>query len=216
MRSHRVSFHKATSLVTSGIFIAGFGLAGLLAAAAPVAAQDQTSLGDAARKVRTEKQSGAAPKTFTNENLPKTDAGISVVGQAPAASAAPATTPAPAAAPDDKTADKPAATPTPATATGAPPSVALLAIQHDLDDSLKQQDRLEKEIDLSQRDYSLQEQQALQNPRFNTDHDTQAHLAELKQGIADQKTELDNVKAHIADLQKKLDEMNKGAAPGSK
>ncbi len=97
-----------------------------------------------------------------------------------------------------------------------PVSVAQLATQHDLDDAVKQQDRLEKEIDLAQRDYSLQEQQALQNPNFKTDRDTQAHLAEVRQGIDDQKTELDRVKAHVADLQKRLDEMNKGSEPGSK
>ncbi len=69
---------KATALITVAIFIAGCAIV-----AGAAVAQDQTSLGDAARKVRTEKKSEPASKTFTNENLPKTDAGISVVGPNP-------------------------------------------------------------------------------------------------------------------------------------
>jgi ATP-dependent Lon protease len=219
MCSDRTNSYKSTALITLAIFVAGCTFAGLTVAASTVAAQDdQTSLGDAARKVRTEKKNEPASKTFTNENLPKTDAGISVVGQAPAAAAAPAASPAPAAAAasDDKSADKSSTNPaSPAPAT-APVSVAQMAVQHELDAALIQKDQLEKELDLSQRDYSLQEQQALQNPKFNFDRDAQAHLTELHQGIDDQKAELEKVKTHIADLQKKLEDMNKGSEPGSK
>ena len=217
MRSDRAEFRKSNALITLAIFVAGCTFAGLTVAASSVAAQDdQTSLGDAARKVRTEKKNEPASKTFTNENLPKTETGISVVGQVPAAAAAPAASPAPAAATDDKSADKSGTNPASPAPAAAPVSVAQMAVQHELDAALIQKDQLEKELDLSQRDYSLQEQQALQNPKFNFDRDAQAHLAELHQGIDDQKAELEKVKTHIADLQKKLEDMNKGSEPGSK
>ena len=218
MRSDRSNSYKSKALTTLAIFVAGCTFAGLTVAASSVAAQDdQTSLGDAARKVRTEKKNEPASKTFTNENLPKTDAGISVVGQNPASAPAPTAAPAtPAAAADDKSADKSSTNPASPAPAAAPVSVAQMAAQHELDAALIQKDQLEKELDLSQRDYSLQEQQALQNPKFNFDRDAQAHLTELHQGIDDQKAELEKVKTHIADLQKKLEDMNKGSEPGSK
>lgn len=206
MRSDGRFSRKTTVWITLAILFACSAIAGLSASAARAAGpqEAQTSLGDAARKVRAEKKNEPAPKTFTNENLPKTDAGISVVGQP-----VPATT-------EAKPAEKPATDATsaaPATPTLSP---AQLALQHELDEAMKQQDRLEKEIDLAQRDYSLQEQQALQNPNFKTDRDAHAHLAELHQGIDDQKAELDKVKASITDIQKRLDALNKGPESGSK
>src|SRR5580704_15851076 len=119
MRSNRTNFYKSKALITLAIFVAGCTFAGLTVAASAVAAQDdQTSLGDAARKVRTEKKNEPASKTFTNENLPKTDTGISVVGQNPASAPAPSAAPAAPAAADDKSADK--SSTNPASAAPAP------------------------------------------------------------------------------------------------
>jgi hypothetical protein len=173
-------------------------MAGLAFGPLASAQQEQTSLGDIARKLRQEKKTGPAAKTYTNENIPTSDSAISVVGQPAAEQTV-----------EEKAEETPAEP-----AAGAKTVKPELALQHELDEAVAQRDDLEKEIGLAQRNYELAQQQAAQNPDFlEDDPGGKARLEALRQGIIDQQEELDKLKQHIADLQQKLDALHQGPEP---
>jgi hypothetical protein len=200
MRNTSLAFRQIGAWLSVGFFLGAFAL---VSAPAVRAQQDQTSLGDIARKLREEKKNEPAGKTFNNENLPTTDKGISVVGQPAPSTEKPAETPAENA--------NPSATPSSPAATSA----SLLSVQHQMDEALKEKDDLLKQIDLAQRNYGLQREQLMQDPHFKDNGDGQATLNELQQGIDDLKDSLTKVNDHITELQQKLDSLHNQANPGS-
>lgn len=209
MRDTRFAFRQAGSWFSFGFVLGACALVSLAAPAARAQA-NQTSLGDAARKVREEKKNQPAAKSFNNDNLPKTDAGISIVGAPPAEPAAGEEKPAEGAKGTESTKGS--------EKSAKASADELLSVQHQLDEAVKEKDALMKNIDLAERDFALQQQQAQQNPMFTQDRDAHAHLADLQQGIDDQKASLDKLNEHIAELQHHLDELHSqtgGSGSGS-
>lgn len=162
------------------------------------------SVADAAKRAREQKkQEPATGKVWTNENVPTTGNGVSVVGEAPAPVAAE---------PGEKSGGAAAAVKdkTPAAAKAATPEEIAKKradLQAQLEEARKDQERLEKELDLAKRDLDLQTQQAYTNPQAMSDGSAQTQIAPYR-AVADSKSaELDAVKTKIAELQKQLDEL---------
>jgi hypothetical protein len=199
MRNTSFAFRQIGSWLSAGFFLGAFFL---VSAPGVRAQQNQTSLGDIARKLREEKKNEPAGKTYNNENIPSTDKGISVVGQ-PAGTSA------------EKPAETPAETTNPSTSSPAATSSSLLSLQHQMDEALKQKDDLVKNIDLAQRDYNLQQEQLMQDPHFKDNGDGQATLNQLQQNIDDLKDSLAKLNDHITEIQQKLDALHNQANPGS-
>jgi hypothetical protein len=158
--------------------------------------QAPPSLGELARRLRSQRPSKqTAQKVWTNDNLPKNPFGVSVVGPPPPppqqdAAAPPASSP---------------ATPPAKPKTAAELEPALTAAQQKLD-------TLEKELDLAKRDFLLQQQGYYTNPMASQNPQTQAALAQAQQQIDAKQEEVDKTKAQIADLQIALDEAKKNPA----
>lgn len=201
MRNTAFAIRQAGSWLSAAFFLGAFFL---VSAPAVRAQQDQnqTSLGDIARKLREEKKNEPAGKTYNNENIPATDKGISVVGQAPPSSA-------------EKPAETPAESTNPSGAKSTTGPASQLSLQHDMDEAMKQKDDLLKQIDLAQRDFGLQQEQLMQDPHFKDNGDGQAQLNSLQQNIDDLKDSLTKLNDHITELQQKLDSLHNQAAPGS-
>ncbi|HET9401691.1 MAG TPA: hypothetical protein VFO34_12150 [Candidatus Acidoferrales bacterium] len=177
--------------------------------AASFAARQQTtqSVAEAARRAREQKkQEAASGKVWTNENVPTSGTGISVVGEAPAAPATDAATK-----PGDAAAstDKPNATSAPAK-TLSPEEITKKRadLQAELEEARKDQERLEKELDLAKRDLDLQSQQAYSSPMAVSNSSAiDAQLQPYRESMNSKADALDKAKAKIADLQKQLDEL---------
>ncbi len=191
-------------------------LASLAAGQASTPAQDQSSLGDYARKVHkdTGPAAKARPKVFDNDNLPKDDK-ISVIGQPPAANAeTPSTdTNEKAAAPaDGKSADSKAATDnkTPATKPAAATDedqakkqAAWKAWQDKLGEQKKQIDLAARELDVTQREYQLRAAAMYADAGNRLRNSTQwdKEEATYKQQIADKQKAVDDAKQKLTDMQ---------------
>jgi hypothetical protein len=162
------------------------------------------SVADAAKRAREQKkQEPTTGKVWTNENVPTTGNGISVVGEAPAPAASESA---------EKSGDATAADKTktpPATKAATPEEVAKKRadLQAQLEEARKEQERLEKELDLAKRDLDLQTQQAYTNPQAMSDGSAQTQIAPYRAVIDSKSAELDAAKAKIAELQKQLDEL---------
>jgi hypothetical protein len=162
--------------------------------------QAPPSLGELARRLRSQKPATqTAQKVWTNDNLPKNPFGVSVVGPPPPP-------------PQQDAAAGPAAGP--AVAPGAPPAKprtvdelepAIAAAQQKLD-------TLEKELDLAKRDYLLQQQGYYTNPMASQNPQTQVALAQAQQQIDAKQEEVDKAKGQIAELQSALDAAKKNPA----
>lgn len=118
-----------------------------IASALTVSAQAQ-SLGEQAREARANKPEASQAKVYTNDNMP-TSGGITVIGATPAAvSTTSATT----------TADKTAGSATSASATPKEdPSKAADKIKEDVQKQKEEISRLERELDVSTREWKLQQ-----------------------------------------------------------
>ena len=175
------------------------------AAGARQAAQDQQTappLGTVAKQVRSEKvPAPAGKKVWTNDNLPTNPFAISVVGP-------------PQPLPDEK----PAADETKADEkSGAAAAKETPKSQGELESALKKEIEAlalaEKEYDLSKRDFALQQQAFYTNPMANKDEAGQAQLAEVQKQLDAMQAELEKKRAHVAELQAKVDAGQKKAAP---
>jgi hypothetical protein len=155
-------------------------------------AQDQSSLGDYARKIRKDPGTAKArPKVFDNDNLP-TDDKLSVVGQpstADAAGAAPA---------DDKN------------AAGAKPDedqakkqAAWKGWQDKLTAQKDQIDLASRELDVLQREYQLRAaaMYADAGNRMRNSADWDKQDADYKQKIADKQKAVEDAKQKLSDMQ---------------
>ncbi len=168
-------------------------LAGAQSAAAPAPAQDQSSLGDYARKVRKDPAAKAKPKVFDNDNLP-TDDKLSVVGQKPPETAAVV---------DDKNKDKDKD----AAAKPSDDDVKRQALIKEWQGKLSAQkdaiDLASRELDVLQREYQLRAavMYADAGNRLRNELPWDKEDAEYKQKIADKQKSVDDAKQKLTDLQ---------------
>jgi hypothetical protein len=160
-------------------------------------------LGTIAKELRAEKQPvPAGKKVWTNDNVPTNPGAISVVGPPPPIEEKPA---ADAAKTDDKSVT--------AASKEAPKT------QPEMEAELKKEiDALalaEKEFDLSKRDFALQQQAFYANAKANQDDAGQAQLAEVQKQLDAMQAALEKERAHVAELQLKVDAGQKkpAAAP---
>ena len=162
------------------------------------------SVADAAKRTREQKkQEPATGKVWTNENVPTTGNGVSVVGEAPALAATDAgEKPGDAAAADKDKAPGAAKAMTPEEI-----AKKRADLQAQLEEARKDQERLDKELDLAKRDLDLQTQQAYTNPQAMSDGSAQTQIAPFRATVDSKTVELDAAKAKIAELQKQLDEL---------
>jgi hypothetical protein len=205
------------ALISAALVLAGCVSSLFLVAAAAQAEQQvpPPSVVDAARQAHTDKRpTGPSAKVWTNDNLPADDGSVNVVGQPP-----PAPVPAADKAADKtgdqsdaaKTGDKAAPDAAKAGAGSDDPAKKQLEVEVALDQAKQDVDRLEKELDLAQRDYALQQQQFLMNANSSEDTDGQAHLAGVKDQIDAKQQEVDKAKAHLEELQAELDQLHKNS-----
>jgi len=164
--------------------------------------QDQSSLGDYARKIH--KDSGVAkprPKVYDNDNLP-TDDKLSVVGQQPPAGAA--------AAPAE---DKEAAG-AKADDEQAKKQAAWKSWQEKLTAQKDQIDLASRELDVLQREYQLRAaaMYADAGNRIRNSAEWDKQDADYKQKIADKQKAVDDAKQKLNDLQ---EEARKAGVPSS-
>jgi hypothetical protein len=177
-------------------------LASPAAAQTPSPAQDQSSLGDYAKKIRKDPGTAKArPKVFDNDNLPTVDK-LSVVGQqsaANAASAAPSDDKSAASAADDDQAKKQA---------------AWKSWQTRLTAQKDQIDLASRELDVLQREYQLRAaaMYADAGNRLRNELPWDKQDAEYKQKIADKQKAVEDAKQKLADMQ---EEARKDGVPSA-
>jgi hypothetical protein len=188
-------------------------LASPAAAQSPSPAQDQSSLGDYAKKIRKDPATTKArPKVFDNDNLPTNDK-LSVVGQqsaADAAGAAPGATPgaAPGAAPgDDKKAAK-------TDDDQAKKQAAWKSWQDKLTAQKGQIDLASRELDVLQREYELRAaaMYADAGNRMRNEAQWDKQDADYKQKIADKQKAVEDAKQKLSDMQ---EEARKDGVPSA-
>jgi hypothetical protein len=145
-------------------------------------AQPQDSLAAAARRAREQKKDQTkAPKVWDNDNIPSQQGGISVVGNASAASdEASGQTQVQAASPKEQ----------------AKPDAAAKAAELEADNH--QLESLKADLDLLQRKFVLDQQAYYVKPDYSSDKDGAAALK-------DEQDQIDAKQQQIDDLQKKID-----------
>jgi hypothetical protein len=163
-------------------------------------AQDQSSLGDYARKIH--KDSATAkpkPKVFDNDNIPR-DQQISIVGEQPAASAGTTTGDA-----TDKTA-KPADSKDAAKPASADEEAKKQAAWKEWQNKLSAQkdaiDLASRELDVLQREYQLRaaEMYADVGNRLRNETQWDKQEAQYKQQIADKQKSVEDAKQKLDDM----------------
>jgi len=180
-------------------------LVSLAGAQTTPSAQDQSSLGDYARKVRKDPGTPKArPKLFDNDNLPKEDK-LSIVGEQPPANASGAP---PAAA------DKAAAEAKPAEDDQAKKQAAWKAWQEKLTAQKETIDLASRELDVLQREYQLRAaaMYADAGNRIRNSGQWDKQDAEYKQKIADKQKAVDDAKQKLEDMQ---EEARKAGVPAT-
>jgi hypothetical protein len=184
-------------------------LASPAAAQTPSPAQDQSSLGDYAKKIRKDPGTAKArPKVFDNDNLPTNDK-LSVVGQQSAAEAAGAApSAAPGAAPSD---DKKAAK---TDDDQAKKQAAWKSWQTKLTAQKDQIDLASRELDVLQREYQLRAaaMYADAGNRMRNEAQWDKQDADYKQKIADKQKAVDDAKQKLTDMQ---EEARKDGVPSA-
>jgi hypothetical protein len=185
-------------------------LASLAGAQNTSSAQDQSSLGDYARKVRKDPGSAKAkPKVFDNDNLPVDDK-LSIVGQPPAPNDAGAA----AADSKDKDKDKDAAAAKPAADEQAKKQAAWKAWQDKLTAQKDAIDLASRELDVTQREYELRAAAMYADVGNRMRNATQwdKEEAEYKQKIADRHKAVDDAKQKLEDMK---EEARKAGVPSA-
>jgi hypothetical protein len=195
----------------------------LLAALASIAVAQDASLGDLARQARKQKgQKAPAVKKYDNDNLPMNDK-LSVVGQAPAETAADASAPATSGEPTPaaESADK-SGTPAAGSSDSAPAPKSTNADdkkpandeqaqkqqmfkewQNKIHEQQNQVDMLNRDIDLANREYRLRAAAfyADAGNRLRNAVAWDKEDAQFKDQMADKQKKLDDAKKQLEDLQ---------------
>ncbi|HXT74087.1 MAG TPA: hypothetical protein VN785_09570 [Candidatus Angelobacter sp.] len=179
------------------IFVPGISSAGF--AAAPQSSQQSSqSVATAARKAQQKEKEAPKSKTvWTNDNIPNTPGGLSVVGQLASSSTSTAATSAESA---------PAAANANAPTEGdkeklAPERAKALS---DLEAARKQLDSVKTDLDIAQREYSLDSAQLYSTPDYSKDQQGQAKVDAEKAAIATKQQAVDAAQKKVDDLEKLL------------
>lgn len=213
MRFHISAFARTATLVAAILSSAGFAAARVPVppqdqpATAPSDPQQQSTLGEAARRARKQKKEQAkATHTWDNENIPKTPNGLSVVGQTPSSAdtnAAPAANadgsnppPADASAPNSQGSSENSNKPLDAKAKVE--AEAQLSAAKDLLQSLQ------KDLDILQRQYTLDQQSFYGKPNFAADKDGAAALKAESDQVEAKRQEVAAAQAKVDALQAKV------------
>lgn len=177
------------------IFVPGISSAGF--AAAPQSSQQPgQSVAAAARKAQEkEKEAPKAKTVWTNDNIPNTPGGLSVVG--PPASSSPST-----AATSAEPTPGPANVPTEADKEKLAPERAKAL--SDLEDARKQLDSVKTDLDIAQREYNLDSAQLYSTPDYSKDQQGQAKVDAEKAAIASKQQAVDTAQKKVDDLEKLL------------
>jgi|GEM_PF-687411 len=165
--------------------------------------QDQSSLGDYAKRIRKDSGSDKArPKVFDNDNLPTADK-ISVVGEKPAENATGS----------NSETDKQAAEAKPEDE-DAKKKAAWKQWQDKLGSEKDQIDLASRELDVLQREYQLRAaaMYADAGSRLRNEGNWDKQDAEYKQKIADKQKAVDDAKQKLSDMQ---EEARKAGVPSS-
>jgi len=186
-----------------GFVILLFAPARIAVAQQPSTQQDDVAA--AARRVREQKQQQAkAVKVWDNDNIPKSPAGLSVIGQA---------------APENKpaTADSSANTEGKPVDAGAGKKIALTpaeqksVVETDLAAAKEQLQTLQNDLDILQRKYTLDQQTYYSKPEYASDKAGAASLQDEQDQIDAKQQEMIAAQQKITDLQEKLN----AASPSS-
>jgi hypothetical protein len=171
-------------------------LGSLAVAQTSSSAQDQSSLGDYARKVRKDPAAKAKPKVFDNDNLPTNDK-LSVVGPPPTADTTPA-----AADTKDKDKDAAAKPATPADDEQAKKKALAKNWQDKLTSQKDAIDLASRELDVTQREYQLRAAAMYADVGNRMRNATQwdKEEADYKQKITDKQKALDEAKQKLDDM----------------
>ncbi len=173
---------------------------GIAAAQEQSAQQAQPSaLSEAARRSRDQKKDEAKPaRVWDNDNIPKTPGNISVVGQSSDAAAAESPAENGEHAANPPAADQAAVTPAPAAPSTEKSAQEQAATLSELTSAKGQLQSRQKDLDILQRKFSLDQQTYMSKPDYASD---KAGAAKMKQ----EETEVGAIKQDVADLQKKVD-----------
>jgi hypothetical protein len=195
MLTHRI-WHLA-----AGVVLASSLCATLAHGQAASASQQETSLGDAARKAREQNKGRQPAKVFTNEDIGDIKGTVSVVGTQPPspAPAAPGTAP---------------AAGTPAAAAPKPTPVKDEAYwRAQFADARKRMADDAKELDVLQREYNLKEQQFYSNPNVAMrEQYSRSDLNKTRDDINAKKADVEKDQQAIANLEDQLRQA--GGEPG--
>lgn len=176
---------------------------GIAAAQEQPAQQPQASaLAEAARRTRDQKKDQAKPAhVWDNDNIPNSPGNISIVGQGSAASAAESPAGNGGSAANPPSTDQ-AATPATAGPSAEKSAEEVSALQAELDNAKDQLKSLQKDLDILQRKFTLDQQMYMGKPDYSSD---KAGAAQIKQ----EETEVAAKTREVADSQKKADELQK-------
>jgi|HubBroStandDraft_5_1064220.scaffolds.fasta_scaffold62392_2 hypothetical protein len=170
----------------------------------PAQQQEQDPVAAAARHARDQKKDQTkAAKVYDNDSLPNVPGAINVVGQAPSASDASANPP---------PADQAAAAASGQANNAAPGAAAkpadAAAVSSELESAKAKLLSLQKDLDILQRKYALDEQMFLVNPNKDSDREGAAALRNQQSQMAVKQQE-------VADAQKRVDELQAKLGPGA-
>lgn len=180
----------ALLILVPGVSSAGF--------AAPPQSSQQSSQSVAARKAQEkEKEAPKAKTVWTNDNIPNTPGGVSVVGPPASSSTSTAGT---------------SAEPAPGSANAKAPTDAdkeKLAAERakalsDLENARKQLDSVKTDLDIAQREYNLDSAQLYSTPDYSKDQQGQAKVDAEKSAIATKQEAVDAAQKKVDDLVKLL------------
>ncbi|MHB8484847.1 MAG: hypothetical protein ACYDCM_03805 [Candidatus Acidiferrales bacterium] len=160
--------------------------------------QSSQSVAEAARKAQEkEKEAPRAKTVWTNDNIPNTPGGVSVVGQpAPSSSSTAATSTEPA--------PEPANAKAPSEADKEKLAAERAKASSDLEDARKQLDGLKTDLDIAQREYNLDAAQLYSTPDYSKDQQGQAKVDAEKATIAVKQQAVDAAQKKVDDLEKLL------------
>jgi hypothetical protein len=170
----------------------------------PAPQQEQDPVAAAARHARDQKKDQTkAAKVYDNDSIPNVPGAINIVGQAPSAS--------------DASVNPPAADQAAAAASGqgnntVPGAVAkpanAAAVSAELDAAKAQLLSLQKDLDILQRKFALDQQMFLVNPNKDSDREGAAVLK-------NEQTQMAAKQQEVADAQKKVDELQAKLGPSA-
>ncbi|HEV2615581.1 MAG TPA: hypothetical protein VGU63_03110 [Candidatus Acidoferrales bacterium] len=185
---HAMSWANIAALLVlvPGISSAGF------AALPQSSRQSSQSLAAAARKAQEKEKDAPKAKTvWTNDNIPDTPGGVSIVGQPPAAASS----------------NEPAAASTaeaPSSADKAKLAVERAKASADLDDAKEQLRSAQTDLDIAQREYNLDAAQLYSTPDYSKNEQGQAKVDGEKAAIATKQQAVDAAQKKVGDIEKLL------------